>query len=183
MTDQPEHCAEKTECEYPVSLNSSSLSYRLHPIRCYYGSEFHHGASDYCNDCHNPIVTTFHMAYFSQRGLDFKRTRSEPVGRILIDTLLIAQAYVILETQARAVRPVVFSLETLALYRLVVSCSHVLHLLRIPIKLRSKIENFEGGSDVVDRLMSQTVGNTIFRPFIFPRFLFRHLGLYLPPFP
>ena len=133
-----------------------------------------------CFGCDHEHFSTFHLAYFMYFGLQFCFFPLADKGLKITDSV-IAQAYFICEERVKRCNRV-FSLQDICVFKIVSRYSDCLNQINFPEKLRRHIDRFVGGFDIADSLMSKKVGNTIFRPLAFPRFLFLHRGKYLGGF-
>lgn len=152
-----------------------------------------HLAPEDCPGCQSAQITTFHLAYFVHFGLklpkhvcddemDWRETMLSDFDKHSINRIgveIIAKSYEIMESRVLALRKV-FSLQGFCIKTLVAHRSHDLQNLNLPTQISDAIENFDqfGAFDIVDHMISRTPGNTIFRPFMFPSFLFRNFGRY-----
>jgi len=125
-----------------------------------------------CYECEHEFMSTFHLAYFLHFGLKFPEDSRYP-DRLLIDESVIAQAYAIYEERSRQCNRV-FSLTEQAAMKIVENFSGKLQEIKLPSSVLNDLDRCEGAFDVIDNCMSRIPGNTIFRPFAFPRFLFMH---------
>ena len=155
--------------------------------------KFDYNSCSVCEPCITGRVTTFHLYYFVYYGLDVSTVRAIPSPlsnyfnrwvdqknqfSLKITWKLVAQAFEIMERRVRTVHTTVPSLLSLSGAVIIQSCS-CFEKLPLPIKLKTLLSDCRFAFDVFERQTSQLSGNTIFRSWIFPRFLFNHKGQYL----
>jgi len=134
-----------------------------------------------CYSCQHEMISTFHLAYFVHFGLKFEEHERQGERYLFkITSQVIAKAFEIMEERSKKLREIQ-SLQNICLHSLLKDQFLYRHV-ALPFSVREKLENFEGGFDILDKKLSETPGNTIFRPFNFPKFLFRHKGWFVSGF-
>ena len=141
-----------------------------------------------CCECRTGHVTTFHLNYFEYYGLNTENAiqlvhprsadiRDSSTYSLPITWELVAQAFEIVERQRQEIEsiPRLFALCTV---NIVQHCYNI-DALPLPESLKRTLREFTCGFDIVESQMSKTPGNTMFRPWNFPRYLFNHLDKYL----
>jgi len=134
-----------------------------------------------CYNCQQELISSFHVAYFVHFGLKFEEFEKRGDKYLYhITSNVIAKAFEIMEKRSQKIFAVQ-KLESLCLYELSKIQFHLSDAV-MPTKIRAQLHNFDGAFDVFEKLLAETPGNTIFRPFNFPKFLFRHKYMYLSGF-
>ena len=136
-----------------------------------------------CYSCQHLMVSTFHLAYFVKFGLKFEEFRQEGgVYFFRITRKVVAKAFEIMEQRADKLQKV-SSLETMCYHSLGKNFPELENEAYVPHTFRKNMYGLEGAFNAIDLELSKTPGNTIFRPFQFPKFLFRHVGCYIAGLP
>jgi len=131
-----------------------------------------------CYFCQHELITTFHLAYFVHFGLRFDQyERTGERYLFEITPKVIAKAFEIMEERCKVIHQIQ-SLENICLHSLMKDQILVRNVV-LPSSMRTKLENFDGVFDILDKHLTETPGNTVFRPFNFPKFLFRHKGWFI----
>jgi len=134
-----------------------------------------------CYSCQHELISSFHLAYFVHFGLRFESfERSGERYLFEITPNVIAKSFEIMEDRCKSLRQIQ-SLENICLHSLLKD-QILLRNVALPSSMRLKLENFEGAFDILDKALTETPGNTIFRPFNFPKFLFRHKNWFITGF-
>ena len=142
-----------------------------------------------CFECRSGHISTFHLNYFEYYGLNTDNAMKvlnnpseisvplESYQSLPITWDLVAQAFEIMERRIHEIKavPTLFGLCTVT----IVQYCHNIDVLPLPDRLKLALREFTSGFDIVEQQMSKTPGNTMFRPWNFPRFLFNHLESYL----
>jgi len=131
-----------------------------------------------CYSCQHELITTFHLAYFVHFGLRFDQyERTGERFLFEITPKVVAKAFEIMEERCKAIRKIQ-SLENICLHSLATS-QILFRNVVLPPSMQTKLEKFEGAFDILDNQLTKSPGNTVFRPFNFPKFLFRHKGWFI----
>ena len=148
-----------------------------------------------CDMCTYKTVTTFHLAYFRYFGLRFQSFRQREVivdGEkqnifcFEITPEVIARAYQILEERVKALDTQNLpTLQSLCYYTLT---QHFPEMENdafrgvVPHGVQKNLQTLQHATDTLDKKLLHNPGSSIFHPFIFPRYLYKHHGRFLHGF-
>ncbi len=135
----------------------------------------------HCYSCTYISVSSLQLAYFVYFGLKFDiYVKVEEIFWFKITPEVVAQAYNIWEQRVEALERQKFpTLESLC-YMVLTSKRPALESnALLPITVRESLESLGASFDLMDKVFSETPGNSIYHPCKFPKFLFKHVGKFI----